>query len=90
LYDSLKAANREKDSKKIFGRLRAIRYWAIVVAAIIGAPIYVKMESLPFILNGFVLLFTSLFFLSLKETQERTKDISLKKQYTHFKDSLIF
>jgi MFS family permease len=55
LYDSLKAINKEKESKKVYGKLRAIKYWSIVLAALIGAPIYVKLNYLPFLLNGFVL-----------------------------------
>lgn len=87
LYDSLKAINKEKESKKIYGKLRAIRYWSIVLAALIGAPIYVKLNYLPFILNGFVLVFTALFFLTLKDNQLETKAINLKNQLLHLKDS---
>ena len=90
LYDSLKAIKREKESKKIYGKLRAIRYWSIVLSALIGAPIYVKLNYLPFILNGVILVFTALFFLTLKETQIETKTINLKNQLIHFKESLKY
>jgi MFS family permease len=90
LYDSLKAMNRENDSKKIYGKLRAIRYWAIVLAALIGAPIYVILNYLPFLLNGIILLLTALFFLSLKEPAIRNKNVKIKNLLLHFKDSFSY
>jgi MFS family permease len=85
LYDSLKADKKEKSSKKVYGRVRAIRYWAIVLAALIGAPLYASHPTLPFLISAGLILLVAIFFQTMKEPPIITEQVT--DQFKHFKDS---
>lgn len=84
IYDSLK--HPKKESKKVFGREKATRYIAIVIAAVIGAPIYAVNQELTFYLTSAGFTIAAIAFSTIKENHKPQKT-SLQKQWTHMKES---
>lgn len=77
IYDSLKQAKREKESKKIFGRWGTVMLISIMIAAPIGSllghyfglRIPMMATSIPFLIIGIIAL-------TLKEPPQKTRDRS--------------
>jgi MFS family permease len=67
VYDALRAGKKEKLSRVVYGKARAIRYIAIVVAALIGAPLYTYAQTAPLYLNSVVMLAAAGIVLSIRE-----------------------
>ncbi|MBR9701107.1 MFS transporter [Candidatus Woesearchaeota archaeon] len=87
LYDTLLITKREKESKKIYGRLKAIRYWAVVLAALIGAPLYIKYHALPLYINAAIMFFAAVFFLTMKEPPIKNRSVTIRSQIKTLKKS---
>ncbi|MFH1522175.1 MAG: MFS transporter [archaeon] len=90
LFDTLKKEKREKDYKKVSGRLKAICNLSSAFVFIIGAYLFSlhyklpAIVSLPFISLGFVLTYF------LKEPYPNGKKITLKNSFKHLKEGLIY
>ena len=67
VYDSLLSSKRQGESGKVYGRARAIRYFAIVIAALIGAPLYTYAQTMPLYVNGGVMFAAGLLVLTIRE-----------------------
>ncbi|MFT4308417.1 MAG: MFS transporter [Candidatus Woesearchaeota archaeon] len=67
VYDSLLASGNEKQSRKVYGKSRAIRYVSIVIAALIGAPLYTYAQTLPLYINSAVMLGAAALILTARE-----------------------
>ena len=87
IYDSLK--NPKKESKKIFGKEKAIRYIAIVLAALIGAPIYAQNQELTFYLSSASFLLAAVAFSTITENHTPIKS-TFATQWQHLKESFQF
>ena len=71
VYDRLVALGREKESRKVYGRARAIRYVSVVIAALIGAPLYAVVQTTPFYANAIIMVGAALLILFAREPEVR-------------------
>lgn len=91
LYDSLKEAGREEESKKIFGRADAFRLLGVFVSAPVGAVIAAKiginatmqLSAIPFLLSALVAW-------SIKEPRTHQKQSESKRYLEIIKKGLSF
>lgn len=67
VYDSLLASGRKSDSRKVYGRARAIRYVSIVIAALIGAPLYTYAQTMPLYINSVFMVAAGGIVLTMRE-----------------------
>lgn len=89
LYDSLKKMKKEKLFQNINGKAKSYRYWGMIIASISGAYIYSKFNNIVFLLNAIIFIIASLIFLTLKETQTKSK-LNLKNQIKHIQESFKY
>jgi MFS family permease len=85
LYDSLKKTKQTKQSKKIYGRMRAMRYLGIVCASLVGAPLYLISKTLPITLTILTVIAGLIIFLLIKDIPPKEKHDSIKKKLSFLK-----
>lgn len=81
VYDSLLASKREGESRRVYGRARAIRYFSIVIAALIGAPLYAYANTWPLYANSAIMGIAALFVLSMREPPLLERPAGLGEQW---------
>ena len=76
LYDSMSKEQLLK-RKQIFGNLRAFRYLAIIIAALIGAPLFGISKELPLALTIVSVIVSISLFSFIKEPSRKTRSTTV-------------
>ncbi|MBT4805662.1 MFS transporter [Candidatus Woesearchaeota archaeon] len=90
LYDSLKKVNREKEYKKIRGKINAIGQVGSIIGVFVGPALYLVNPRLGFLLTGAIYLLGAIVLLTMKEPYQFHHKFTLKKHWQQTIESLKF
>jgi len=90
LYDSLKRVKREREYKKIRGRINAIGHVGSIIGVFVGPALYLVNPRLGFLSTGAIYLLGAIILLTMKEPYHYHHKFTLKKHWQQTINSLKF
>ncbi len=90
LYDSLKRVNREKEYKRIRGRINAIGHVGLVIGVFVGPALYLMNPKLGFLSNGAIYFLGAIVLMTMKEPYQCPHKFTIKKHWQQTIDGLTF